>query len=52
MVVVSINYRVGPYGFLPGGDGATNNGIRDQIKALEWTKKYISKVSQQMNLGR
>lgn len=51
MVVVSFNYRVGPYGFLSGdevvnGGGATNNGIRDQIKALEWTKKHISKASQ------
>ncbi|KAK7180473.1 carboxylesterase [Paraphaeosphaeria sporulosa] len=48
MVVVSINYRVGPYGFLMGdevvnGGGSTNNGIRDQLKALEWTKKHVSK---------
>jgi carboxylesterase type B len=50
MIVVSINYRVGPYGFLLNnevlqGGGSSNNGIRDQIKALEWTKKHISKVS-------
>ncbi|KAJ4289226.1 hypothetical protein N0V90_011568 [Kalmusia sp. IMI 367209] len=48
MIVVSINYRVGPYGYLLGkevieGDGSTNNGARDQIKALEWTKAHIEK---------
>lgn len=41
-LVVTFNYRVGPYGFLTHGDGmATNNGIRDQIKALDWVTKYI-----------
>lgn len=44
IVVVTINYRVGPYGFLT--DGATikaNNGLRDQRKALEWVQEHISK---------
>ena len=44
IVVVNINYRVGPYGFLT--DGAfipTNNGLRDQRKALEWVQQHISK---------
>ncbi|KAI9147559.1 Pyrethroid hydrolase-like protein [Paramyrothecium foliicola] len=44
IVVVNINYRVGPYGFLT--DGAlvsTNNGLRDQRKALEWVQEHISK---------
>ncbi|KAK6199782.1 glycerol transporter [Pestalotiopsis sp. IQ-011] len=43
IVVVSINYRVGAYGFL--ADGTTlkaNNGLRDQRKALEWVQNYIS----------
>lgn len=47
VVVISINYRVGPYGFLAGEEvtgigGTTNNGLRDQRKALQWTQKYIS----------
>ncbi|EME84263.1 uncharacterized protein MYCFIDRAFT_163104 [Pseudocercospora fijiensis CIRAD86] len=47
IIVVSINYRVGLYGFLAGEEimkngGTTNNGLRDQRKALEWTQKYIS----------
>lgn len=49
MVVVSINYRVGPYGFLQAKEvmeeGSLNNGIQDQIKALEWVRDYIEKVS-------
>jgi para-nitrobenzyl esterase len=43
LVVVTINYRLGPLGFLhfaelcPGLDGAVGNaGLRDQVAALEW----------------
>ncbi|EYE95935.1 putative triacylglycerol lipase [Aspergillus ruber CBS 135680] len=47
IVVVTINYRVGPYGFLAGEEikkgGSINNGLKDQIKALEWVQKHISK---------
>lgn len=47
MVVVTINYRVGAWGWLNGEevrrDGDTNNGIRDQIKALEWTRRNIAR---------
>ena len=47
MVVVTINYRVGSWGWLNGeevrSDGDANNGIRDQIKALEWTRRNIKK---------
>ncbi|RMZ88013.1 hypothetical protein DV736_g4759, partial [Chaetothyriales sp. CBS 134916] len=48
IVVVTFNYRVGPYGFLASsevissGSSTTNNGLRDQIKALEWVNKHIS----------
>ncbi|KAI0409265.1 vacuolar triacylglycerol lipase [Xylaria palmicola] len=43
IVVVTFNYRVGPYGFITNGDEITpNNGLRDQRKALEWVNKYIS----------
>jgi para-nitrobenzyl esterase len=49
VVVVTINYRLGPLGFLyladlcPGLDGAVGNaGIRDQIAALEWVRENIA----------
>lgn len=48
MVVVGFNYRVGLYGFLAGKeigeDASLNNGLKDQIKALEWVKKHIAQV--------
>ncbi|KAJ5558161.1 CAZyme family CE10 [Penicillium sp. DV-2018c] len=47
MVVVTFNYRVGPYGFLAGreveGKASLNNGLKDQRKALEWVQRHISK---------
>ncbi|KAJ5902404.1 hypothetical protein N7495_002932 [Penicillium taxi] len=48
IVVVMLNYRVGPYGFLAGEEveqgGSLNNGLKDQLKALKWVQKHISKV--------
>lgn len=48
MVVVTFNYRVGPYGFLSGSEvlegGSVNNGLKDQIKVLKWVQEHISKV--------
>lgn len=47
VVVVTINYRLGPFGFLytkdlPGGDLIdTNIGHRDQIAALNWVRENI-----------
>ncbi|EAW15100.1 putative triacylglycerol lipase [Aspergillus clavatus NRRL 1] len=47
IVVVTFNYRVGPYGFLAGEEvvkgGSLNNGLKDQVKALKWVQKHISK---------
>ncbi|KAF3482160.1 triacylglycerol lipase [Arthroderma uncinatum] len=47
MVVVTFTYRVSLYGFLPGEEiqkgGSLNNGLKDQLKALQWVQKYISK---------
>jgi para-nitrobenzyl esterase len=49
VVVVTINYRLGPLGFLylkdlcPDLDGAAGNaGIRDQVAALEWVHDNIA----------
>jgi para-nitrobenzyl esterase len=47
VVVVTINYRLGPFGFLHLADlipelaGSGNCGILDQIAALEWTRDCI-----------
>lgn len=46
VIVVSINYRLGPLGFLhlaPWGEGfASNQGLLDQIAALEWIQDNIN----------
>lgn len=45
IIVVTMYYRNGIYGFLSGEemakDGDYNNGLRDQRAALEWVQKYI-----------
>jgi para-nitrobenzyl esterase len=47
VVVVSIAYRVGPFGFLAApqlereGKGSGNYGLLDMIAALQWVKKNI-----------
>ena len=45
LVVVSIQYRVGPYGFLSTGDSVApgNYGFHDQVLALKWVKANIEK---------
>lgn len=42
---VSINYRVGPFGF-PQGDeaakrGSLNLGLKDQLVGLQWVQNYV-----------
>ncbi|KAI1496442.1 Alpha/Beta hydrolase protein [Biscogniauxia marginata] len=42
IIFVSINYRLGLFGWLGGGDDVTPNlGLYDQRLALEWVKQYI-----------
>lgn len=42
VVLVSINYRLGPLGFLcVGKESAGNMGLHDQILALKWVKRNI-----------
>ncbi|KAL8961079.1 MAG: hypothetical protein Q9183_005365 [Haloplaca sp. 2 TL-2023] len=47
IVVVKLNYCVGPYGFLASRDiaqgGSLNNGLKDQRYALRWIKKHIDR---------
>ncbi|KAF4500774.1 cholinesterase precursor [Fusarium agapanthi] len=44
MIVVSINYRVGVYGFLNDADQITPNiGLHEQRKTFQWVQKHISK---------
>ncbi len=52
IVVVTFNYRVGPYGFLASKEikesphASLNNGLKDQRKALKWVQKHIKEVRQ------
>lgn len=42
VVCVTINYRVGPDGFLYLGEGVANLGLLDQIAALKWVRENIA----------
>ena len=41
--MVTINYRLGPFGFLSSGDKdlSGNQGLWDQIEALKWVRQNI-----------
>lgn len=45
-IVVTFNYRLGPYGWLTGKTAETeavsNAGLHDQIAVFKWVNKYIS----------
>ena len=45
VIVVTINYRLNAFGFLPHPaleDPTGNFGLKDQVKALEWVQSYIA----------
>ena len=44
VVVVSMNYRLGPFGFFahPDREGTGNLGLADQLAALRWVKENIA----------
>ncbi|KAJ4446940.1 hypothetical protein ANN_13642 [Periplaneta americana] len=44
IVLVTINYRLGPLGFLSTGDEVCpgNNGLKDQVAALRWVRDNIA----------
>ncbi|XP_063635630.1 juvenile hormone esterase-like isoform X2 [Cydia splendana] len=44
IVVVTVNYRLGPYGFMCIDDPAVpgNQGLKDQYAALRWVRKNIA----------
>lgn len=43
VIVVSINYRLGLFGWLGAGGITPNLGLYDQRVALEWVQKYINR---------
>ncbi|KAI1371178.1 alpha/beta-hydrolase [Hypoxylon crocopeplum] len=42
VIVVSMNYRLGMFGWLAGDDVTPNLGLYDQRLALEWVQQYIA----------
>ncbi|KAJ9592672.1 hypothetical protein L9F63_015644, partial [Diploptera punctata] len=44
LVLVTVNYRLGPLGFLSTGDSVCpgNNGLKDQVAALRWVQDNIA----------
>jgi para-nitrobenzyl esterase len=42
LVVVTVNYRLGPLGFVAFPGAATNCGLRDQLAALAWVQENIA----------
>lgn len=48
VIVITFNYRVGPFGFLASEEVAKNGdlnvGLLDQRKALQWVQQHATKV--------
>lgn len=48
IIFVSINYRLGLFGWLGAGGITPNLGLHDQRVALEWVQKYIGLFGTQL----
>ena len=42
IIVVTMNYRLGPWGFFFQNAKSSNAGLHDQIEALKWISKFIT----------
>lgn len=51
VVIVTLNYRLGAFGFLSTGDEVIqgNNGLKDQLMALKWVKQNIEAFGGDVN---
>ncbi|KAJ8706772.1 hypothetical protein PYW07_012850 [Mythimna separata] len=50
VIVVTFNYRVGPYGFLCVSEAEYNNqGLKDQLLALQWVKDNVAAFGGDVN---
>lgn len=51
VVYINLNYRLGPLGFLSLGDQVLpgNNGLKDQVRALEWVQDNIKQFGGNAN---
>lgn len=45
VLLITMNYRLGIYGFISTADEVApgNNGLLDQVRALEWVKNNVAK---------
>lgn len=45
VVVVTMNYRLGAFGYLATGDGAAqgNYGLKDMVEALRWVRSNVAR---------
>ena len=54
VIFVTMNYRLGPLGFLSVGDSSMsgNFGLKDQATAIKWVKDNIYAFGGKVNLNK